>query len=99
MVMLDTASRSFQHEFTEATGLKEFHSVMSMFEAIQEPQICTVDSEAGTLGFKYEKVMGKKKWEESFQIKLDEMKIETLFQVEKEFRKVVRRQIKGEGDI
>ena len=72
---------------------------MDMFEAIQEPQICTVDSETGTLGFKYEKMMGKKKWEESFQIKLDEMKIETLFQVEKEFRKVVRRQMKVEEDL
>ena len=99
MVMLDTASQSFRHEFTAEKGLKEFPSVMDMFEAIQEPQTCTVDSEAGTLGFKYEKVMGQKKWEESFQIKLDEMKIETLFQVEREFRKVVRRQIKGEDDI
>ena len=79
MVMLDTASRNFRHEFTAEKGLKEFHSVADMFEVIQEPNICTVDSEAGALCFKYEKVMGKKKWEESFLIKLDEMKIETLF--------------------
>ena len=79
MVMLDTASQNFRHAFTAEKGLKEFHSVMDMFELIQEADICTVDSETGALCFKYEKVMGKKKWEESFRIKLDEMKIETLF--------------------
>ena len=64
--MLNTTTQNFRHEFTTQKGLQEFNSVTDMFEMMQNPEFCTIDWETGTFHFKYEKVMGKKKWWESF---------------------------------
>jgi hypothetical protein len=75
--------------------LKQFDNVTSLFEAIKDENICTVNYQEGVLAFKFPSGKGNI----LVEIELEKKDLNEYYRIELEFRRLARRQFDVEKEL
>jgi hypothetical protein len=75
--------------------LKQFNNVTSLFEAIKDENICTVNYQEGVLAFQIPSPIGHI----AVDIELEKKDLNEYYRIELEFRRLARRQFDVEKEL